>query len=213
MPTRHRFAIYGRYATFANLAGVADARDRAAARLGLPPIDSINIWAAIAGNVSRSPRVEVPLSAGSTLKGTALIVECPSSSCPHSYGRFKLVRGTQGSGFFPGPTTPNGTTHGGSIMCSSNPLGACLFDLSTDPIEHYDLAADKPELVHRLKQRAAELDAGVYQSPGGKKGDPASRAAARANGGFWGPWQDDAEYEALPAHGEGWEEGECDDCQ
>ena len=47
----------------------------------------------------------------------------------------------------------------------------------------------KPELLHRLIKRAAALDATVYQSPGGMKGDPASRAAARnLYGGFWGPF-------------------------
>ena len=199
------------YATFARLAGVTDLHDAPAAAAGLPPVDAIDMWPAIVGNISRSPRAELPLSGGTRLKGTALIVECPSAHCPGSRGRYKLVRGKQTSGFFPGPTTPNGTKHGGDIVCATH--GACLFDLSTDPIEHVDLAADKPELLHRLKVRASELDATVYQSPGGMKGDPASKRAAREiYGGFWGPWQDDAQYGGM-GDGKGWSQEECEDCQ
>ena len=202
------------YATFARLAGVAEPlADHAAEALGLPPLDSIDMWPVLSGNATSSPRVEIPLSASPRLKGTALIVSCPSEHCPGSHGRFKLVRGTQNS-FFPGPTTPNGTAHGGQITCETK--GACLFDLTTDPIEHVDLAQHKPELLHRLKQRAAALDATVYQSPGGMKGDPKSKDVARLNGGFWGPWQSDDDVVAAAAASadpwEGWREEDCDDC-
>ena len=79
-----------------------------------------------------------------------------------------------------------------------------------------DLAQHKPELLHRLKQRAAALDATVYQSPGGMKGDPKSKEVARLNGGFWGPWQSDDDVVAAAAASadpwEGWREEDCDDC-
>ena len=45
------------------------------------------------------------------------------------------------------------------------------------------------------------------------KGDPASKRAAREiYGGFWGPWQDDAQYGGM-GDGEGWSQEECEDCQ
>jgi hypothetical protein len=198
------------YATFAALSGATDVTDHTAASLGLPPVDSINMWPVLSGNSTLSPRVEVPLSGGANLTGSALIVQCPSKDCPGSKGRFKLVRGTMSSGFFPGPTTPNGTAHGGKVSCATH--GACLFDLSTDPTEHVDLAPHKPELLGKLRRRAAELDATVYQSPGDHKADPLAKAAAREQyGGFWGPWQSDEAYGAL-GHGEGWDESACGDC-
>jgi arylsulfatase A-like enzyme len=51
------------YATFAFLAG-ADPTDHKAAKAGLPPIDSVNQWPVISGQVTsllESPRTEVPL--------------------------------------------------------------------------------------------------------------------------------------------------------
>ena len=63
--------------------------------------------------------------------------------------------------------------------------------------------------------RAAQLDATVFQSPGSQKADPAARRAARGRyGGFWGPWQADAEFECLPEGSMvGWSQEECADCQ
>ena len=48
-----------RYATFAALAGVDNASDTRAVALGLPDIDSYNVWPLISGEQSTSPRQEL----------------------------------------------------------------------------------------------------------------------------------------------------------
>ena len=76
--------MYGRrYATFAGLAGVTDATDHKAARAGLPPIDSHNMWPMISGANGSSPREEIPLSGGD-VSGKGLIA-----------GRYKLIQGDE----------------------------------------------------------------------------------------------------------------------
>ena len=49
------------YATFAFLAGARSASDPAAAKLGLPDVDGLNVWSVIAG-AEREVRDEVPLA-------------------------------------------------------------------------------------------------------------------------------------------------------
>lgn len=48
------------YATFCHIAGV-DPTDERAARAGLPPIDSHNVWPLVSGANLTSPRTAIPL--------------------------------------------------------------------------------------------------------------------------------------------------------
>ena len=210
------------YATFAALAGVDPADTQCAASgtggggaIPCPPIDSLDMWPMLSGANATSPRTELMLNSngnvsssdssngndgnGMGFAGTALIGEG---------GRFKLVRGQQ-LGFFPGPHMPNSSDTGSGVQLDcrgggpggpggpSGP-GACLFDLLADPTEHFDLGADPAyaAVVARLQARAAALDATQFQSEGGAdlKADPAATAQAKANGGFWGPWQQDTPF-------------------
>lgn len=109
------------YATLAELVG-QDPTDHKAAALGLPPIDSLSALDYLLGRNNTSPRTEVALSCA--MDGTGFIYN----------SRYKLVRGKQGTSFFPGPTTPNSTNDGSdsAIDCGRG----CLFDLDVDPVEH-----------------------------------------------------------------------------
>jgi len=205
------------YATFARLAGALDpSSDAAAAQLGLPKVDSLDMWPMVSGANATSPRAELPLSgngASVALSGTGLIVSCPASAaCPHSEGRFKLIRGKMGNGAWAGLTTPNGTKNTVAVDCGQG----CLFDLDSDPDEHVDIAAHHTTLLRNLRALADMYDASVYQSPGSSKADPAARVAANTKyGGFWGPWQDDAAFAQLAASQREeapWSDEECIDC-
>eukprot|EP00054_Salpingoeca_dolichothecata_P012101 m.67212 g.67212 ORF g.67212 m.67212 type:complete len:190 (+) comp19786_c0_seq2:149-718(+) len=148
--------------------------DTRAAKAGLPPIDSLNFLPMITGVNQTSPRVEIPLSGGNS-SGSGLIV-----------GNYKLIRGKQATSFFPGVYMPNSTHDGGKsqIDCGAG----CLFDIVNDPVEHYDLAKEKPDVLAVLQARAAALDKTYYQSPGEDKGDCKAFKAAQERGGYWGPW-------------------------
>lgn len=61
------------YATFAGLAGV-DPTDHEAAAVGLPPIDSIDVWPYLAGQTGTSPRQEIPLGSSAGVGNTWCVV-------------------------------------------------------------------------------------------------------------------------------------------
>lgn len=173
------------YATFARLAGV-DPQDCRAAAAGLPPVDSLDMLDMIMGTNSSSPRTEVPLSGGPSQKKRGFIWLGGSEKLR---GPWKLIRGSQNEAYFPGPTTPNGTASAPAFLdCTP----ACLFDLGSDEVEHYDVASKYPWLLKKLLERAEALDKTYFQSAGESKGDPAAKKAAKEQyGGFWGPWQPD----------------------
>lgn len=61
------------YATFCALAGV-DATDHEAAAVGLPPIDSLDMWPLLSGAVQQSPRKEIHLSDQALISGQSVFV-------------------------------------------------------------------------------------------------------------------------------------------
>jgi len=82
-------------------------------------IDSLDMSAMLTGKNTTSPRTELPLSYAPAGGNRALI-----------QGQYKLVMNakTISNGFFPGPTTPNGTAYQSHTDCSTG----CLFDLLND---------------------------------------------------------------------------------
>jgi len=168
------------YGTLCALAGV-DASDALAAAGGLPPVDSLNVWPLLSGANATSPRVEVPLTAGSIISG-----------------RWKLLTGPQGEATWAGLRYPNASSvaapvdPGPTLHC---PAG-CLYDVVADPTEHFDVAGAHPDIVATLSARIAELAKGFYSNndtliddcpPGGKM-PCACQAAITTWGGYFGPY-------------------------
>ena len=171
------------YATLCEIAGV-DPTDQAAAaandelrRLGLPllpPIDSVPQWKSITSGTNGRP--------GPLHLSPKSIVRWP----------YKLVTGYQFSGdHWQGPVYPNCTgfsegrtptaisffrAMGGEIdffgseeeerrlSYTSDCTSGCLFDLSTDPTEHHDLAreVEHKALLHELIGELARLNETIF---------------------------------------------------
>jgi len=161
------------YATFCYLAGV-DPFDHEAAKWGLPPVDSMNVWPLISGVNTTSPR-------------NTILVD--NSTFIHK--NWKLLTGYQGGSGWTGPFYPNATSaqrtpFSYSIHC--NP--ACLFDVVADPTEHEDLAASEPAVVVELTAIMNEMRKTIWNR-GQEPDDPlCKKTAVDYWGGFYGPWQE-----------------------
>jgi arylsulfatase A-like enzyme len=162
--------------------------DPVAAAAGLAPIDSINQWAYITGNTSTAPRTVVPVSSQAYIDGD-----------------YKLLVGSQPSAFWQGPQYPNSTTpnNGTGIVpdtikedCGST---GCLFDISSDPTEHNNLAASMPAKAATMLQSLQAVIDTISPNPA-YRGTPQEEAceAAAAAGGFWVPFVD-TEWTAIDA--------------
>lgn len=170
------------FATFCALAHV-DPTDERAARAGLPPIDSFDLWPLLSGANGTSPRAELALgSAGLTapwLSAAAVqgLIQMP----------WKLLIGDLGQDAWTSPVYPNATT---SWPDTPHSCGAgCLFNLVDDPTEHEDLESARPDVVARMRARVAELQAAVYDPDRGSDDGAACAAAMDRWGGFWGPFE------------------------
>ena len=74
--------------------------------------------------------------------------------------------------------------------CDAAEGGGCLYELTSDPTEHVNLAAQMPDQLKAMRARLAALNAGNY-SPDRGKGDPQSCVVAEGRyKGFYGPWID-----------------------
>lgn len=180
------------YGTVARLMGVDPTDDVP----GLPPVDSIDMWPYITGQVSESPRTEVPLaskySPGFCTSDSNGNKECSAALI---VGDYKLVRNGNQYCFWQGEVYPNATTnHANDVHCPrACPSTGCLFNIKTDPGEHVDLAASMPDKAAQLLSRARALDATAIEAtqPAGWRGNKNSQQycdAMRKYGGFWGPY-------------------------
>jgi arylsulfatase I/J len=152
----------------------------------LPPVDSISAWPMLSGLNMTSARHIVPLCARG--QDAAIIV-----------GDLKLVAGPQGgTGYWWSPDYPNSTqklnlTAPGCPAVDSE-AGGCMYNISADPYESIDLAADPAYSAKRaeLKAHMAAMIGSVFQSDDDGELDIASYAGAVREkwGGFSGPWLD-----------------------
>ena len=90
-----------RYATFAALAGVEPA-DHKAARLGLPPLDSLNLWPYLSGASEQSPRTEIFADVDTLLRGEWKLVGANPLNASDAKGK----GGTLPYACWMGPVTP-----------------------------------------------------------------------------------------------------------
>mmetsp|Transcript_29351 Transcript_29351/g.32609 ORF Transcript_29351/g.32609 Transcript_29351/m.32609 type:complete len:530 (+) Transcript_29351:15-1604(+) len=172
------------YSTFCFLAGV-DPEDTRAALVGLPPIDSKNMWGLFSGQQRFSYRIEIPISSNPTFRGW---LEEPTGFINFIRGPYKFLVG-EGIPFagHTGPVYPNATeVYLTQTMVQDCPNG-CLYNIWTDPEERFDLAPTRPFLLHLMKWRSRTLEAGAFRRT---YLDPAVEAcdAARDRGGWWGPF-------------------------
>ena len=172
-------------ATLCALAGgAACGADARAAAGGLPPPDSLDVWAHVTGANATSPRAELAVDAGVLLRadGAAL---------------WKLMLGDFGGAGWTGPTFPNASgadPKAVALACAP----ACLFDVRADAGEHRDLAAARPDIVAAMTARLAALRPGFYSNSdrGGRDLCPAGTAdclcyaAEHTYGGFLGPFHE-----------------------
>jgi arylsulfatase A-like enzyme len=171
------------YRTLAALAGNEHVDDELARLSGLPPLDSINMAPLLLGNVTTSPRVEIPLSP------EALIV-----------GDFKLIwkERVEWAGWS-GPQYPHANSTRADIQDKTlNCKDGCLFDVVRDPGECRDLAQHDKIRLATMKERLVEHrktffennDRGVDSCPSGIGIPCACWAAVNYYGGFFGPYQE-----------------------
>lgn len=138
------------YATFVKgIAGI-DPKDYNAINAGLPDISSINMWPLLSGEITHSPRTELPLTT------SALII-----------GKYKFVTGyekwaTWAEKIFPTASTPDqDTLENMKLDCDTKP---CLFDVVDDPSETKNLIDDLPKLGKEMGERLLELQAGFFEN-------------------------------------------------
>eukprot|EP01065_Artemidia_motanka_P003145 TRINITY_DN1149_c0_g1_i1.p1 TRINITY_DN1149_c0_g1~~TRINITY_DN1149_c0_g1_i1.p1 ORF type:complete len:513 (+),score=194.27 TRINITY_DN1149_c0_g1_i1:77-1615(+) len=195
--TQHRGLIHVAdwYATFCALAGVPDVTDHAAARAGLPPLDSLDQSGALFGG-EHSPRGEVVLSANpnGTADAPLYFGDGEAVIAADAAGvLWKLVTGTQ----LPVPTGPavpnrcrdqNTTVWGPSntgVRCTCG--AGCLYNLDEDEEEHNDLSAANPAKLAELQAKLRAARGTVYAPYRGDVDEAACAANERA-GGYWVPW-------------------------
>jgi arylsulfatase I/J len=167
------------YATFSHLAGV-DPTDTRAAKAGLPPIDSFNMWPLLSGQNSTGPRNEIALGTGGANDTTGvdgLIV-----------GDWKILIGPNPQNGWTGPEYPNKTTNWDSGASIEHCAAGCLFNIKEDPTEHVNLATKNPEKLKELQARLVEIQKTVFSPNRGAVDPKACEAAVNKYGGYWGPW-------------------------
>ena len=144
------------YATYCALGGgsaefcAADAR---AAAVGLPPVDSVDLWPLLSGANATSPRAEVPIDIVGMSTGIVT-------------ARWKFLAGNQIGAGWEGPTFPNASSqaHDPYQLHLDCPDTGCLFDLEADPTEQVDVAAQHPDVAAALAARVAVLAPSFYSN-------------------------------------------------
>eukprot|EP00401_Gymnodinium_catenatum_P073526 CAMPEP_0117618780 /NCGR_PEP_ID=MMETSP0784-20121206/86278_1 /TAXON_ID=39447 /ORGANISM="" /LENGTH=601 /DNA_ID=CAMNT_0005422651 /DNA_START=49 /DNA_END=1850 /DNA_ORIENTATION=- len=177
LDTRHGLiAAWDWYATFAALAG-ADPTDRKAKRAGLPPVESVNVWPLISGEVVTSPRQAIVVG---TYVGESQFDKERGNEKATVGGLlaykgdtlYKLILGQSGGDRIEcaGVTGPN--IDGWDLkpnefcnqtrVCGRTPATGCLFDVGRDESESKNLAAKEQQLFRLMLKERDEHEEGVY---------------------------------------------------
>lgn len=181
------------YATFAGLAG-EDPADAQAAAVGLPAIDSIDVWPTVAGTNS-SVRTRIPI--GDT---TALLPNGDGKTRVGGLvlGDYKILVGAAERMFIvdqyvqTGPHWPNASSslvpleHGRE--CTREPEKGCLFNIKTDPRERDSLSQAQPDLFREMLAEMDRIEKTVYSPVRGGEDPAACKAVNEQYGGYWGPF-------------------------
>lgn len=173
------------YATFCHLAGV-DAFDEKGSNANLPPVDSVNQWPLLSG--------DVPLGEGARS-------EIHISSKTLIQGRWKLLTGSDGAilSIFSDENYMSYDTHavGYGPVAIKNALtrgrycgDGCLFDIHADPNEDHEVTKDYPEVVKAMMARLEELNKDNFNPDRGQPSKLGCIVAAERYNGFYGPFVD-----------------------
>jgi hypothetical protein len=192
-------AVWDWLPTYASLAGIESIVDPVAAAAGLPPIDGVNAWPLIAGEVS-GVREEIvigdtaaipPNGDGKVLVGGLIWQQSNSSKL------WKLLLGAFDKGELiemavtTGPSWPNVSSHLVPLehtrRCGRTAATGCLYELNADPTEEHTVAQDEHLVFAHMLQRAEEYQAGAY-SPNRGTTNPAACEKAATRGFYWGPF-------------------------
>ena len=160
------------YATVAGIAGV-DPTDHRAAAAGLPPIDALNMWPYWSGAATASPRTAIHHDHDAL-----------------TLGDLKILTGAQQGDCWQGPRYPNGTVDPACNTTRECGASGCLYNVTADASEHFDLALDPAFENARVTLLAALAKANetIYSPKRGKSSPLACETAIHKHGGFWGPF-------------------------
>ena len=193
--------VWDWYATLSAITGM-DCTDHKAAKVGLPPHDSINQWALLSGRNTTAQRTEIiigetsalsPNADGNTLVGGII------------QGRMKLLLGapdrlhTINQNVLTGPNWPNMTSHLVPLLhlktCGRIPKHGCLYDVFDDPTESINLAnknASMQNLFFKLLKiidtKQKDTKDFVYSPVRGPVDPRACSAVEKKYAGYWGPF-------------------------
>lgn len=164
------------YKTFLALAGEPNATDQG----GISPLDSVDVSDYLLGETETSARTfMVHDHFGSGNSATGAIRE----------GDLKLLVGKQAMATWFGDFSPNTSfvaNSSATAACADRP---CLFNISSDPTEHHDLADVLPAEAARMLKVFESLDSDFHPpSPKGSDEDGYCSAAAKHRG-FMVPWR------------------------
>lgn len=190
-PLGNPLSITDMYATLLSIAGIKDASDPGG---GPAPIDSLDAWPFLSGDVSSSPRADVPL----------VIDHNMYTDQDKAFGAIRLknykllvgsVDGEMQSSWY-GQFSPNSSVPMPSLnytACShAVPPYGCLFDVVADPSEHNDLATQLPGVMQQMLALFYSFNTS-YHPP--KNNPPSDKdglcKAALANDRIVTPWRTD----------------------
>jgi len=172
------------YTTLCAIAGV-DPTDTRAAQAGLPPVEGFDHSALIVGDGApgSGKRTEMHHSARALTSGQWKLITGGMEVLEFHFNE-SMVYGNGSipySDYLPGYEGPH-VMWRNMTDCSAG----CLYDVTGDPFETTDIAAQHPDVVQTLTARLAELNKGIYLPD---RGTPDPAACSRWNG-FYGPWID-----------------------
>ena len=171
--------LWLQYSTFCHLAGL-DPTDKRAAKAGLPPIDSLNLWPLVSGENETSPRTEYFIDMNSLIQNN-----------------YKFYNGTTidfagwTSTLFPNSSSPQQPIQPLKKKCQKG----CLYDIIKDPNEYNDIMNENMDVAQNLNARLVELrktyytnnEKGIEKCPKNINTSCQCWAALNIYGGFWGP--------------------------
>jgi arylsulfatase I/J len=136
------------YSTILHLADV-DPEDERAAAVGLPPIDSMNVWPLLSGRFPISPRQSIHVDPYTIMTREWKLIMNPQML-------FALWTGP----VYPNATSADDMPHLVVEDCSEG----CLYNLIDDPTEHKNLINEKPAIALAMKLLLLESSKSIFQN-------------------------------------------------